>query len=69
LKITEQSLPFYIPAFSISAAVAAAMGGMQFTSPVGRSVGYLALLGSLLCLFRITGREDIAWLLGLLRKK
>lgn len=69
LKITDQSLPFYVPAFSISAAMAATLGAMQFSSPIGKSVSYLGLLGSLLFLFRITGWEDITWLRGLLRKK
>ena len=32
-------------------------------------MAYLLLLGSLLCLFRVTGREDILWLKGLVRKK
>jgi len=38
-------------------------------SPVLRSGAYITVLGCLLFLFRVVGREDIAWLKGLIRKK
>lgn len=38
-------------------------------SPALRAGGYIALLGSLLSLFQIVGREDINWIKGLVHKK
>lgn len=69
LKITGETLPFHLPALAVSAALLSVWGGMQFTIPGARTISYLLLLGSLLCLFRVTGREDLHWLKGLLRKK
>ena len=69
LKITGERLPFYLPALAASAGLLSVWGSMQFTIPGARGISYVLLLGSLLCLFRITGREDILWLKGLLRKK
>lgn len=69
LKITDERIPFYIPALSLSAASAAVLGAMRFSSPPWRVLVYLAGLSSLLCLFQVTGREDILWIRGLLRKK
>lgn len=38
-------------------------------APILRGAAYVLLLGSLLYLFRVVGRKDIAWLKGLIRKK
>ena len=69
LKITAESIPFHIPAFGAAAAMAAAAGAGTFSSPVLQILGYLGLLWSLLCLFGVTGKEDIRWILGLVHKK
>ena len=69
LKITDEHIPFYVPALSFATVMVAVWGAGFFPGPAARSTAYLMLLGSLLCLFRITGREDILWLRGLLRKK
>ena len=69
LKITGETFPFHLPALAVSAALLSVWGSIQFTIPGARTISYLLLLGSLLCLFRVTGREDILWLKGLLRKK
>ena len=69
LKITGQSIPFFIPALSCTAAIAAIWGAAQIQGIAGRCVGYIALLGSLLFLFRILKGEDFRWVLGLLRTK
>ena len=68
LKITRQSIPFYIPALSAAATIfsiwAAAFGG----SALLKSVSYLLILGCLLFLLKILNRNDIRWILGLIRK-
>ena len=69
LKITEESLPFYIPALSAAAAFTAIWGATRLSGPPLQCAAYLALLGSLLYLFKIIRREDIAWVRGLLRSK
>ena len=69
IRITGESIPFSVPAFSISAALAAVMGAGTFSSPAVQLLSYPALLGSLLCLFGVTGKEDIRWIRGLLHKK
>ena len=69
LKISRVSLPFYIPALSCSAAMAAVLGASQITGIAGQCIGYCALLGSLLFLCRIIGQEDFYWLRGLVSAK
>ena len=69
LKITGESVPFYIPGFGISSAAAAVLGAGTFVSPFLKSIVFLGLFWSLLCLFGVTGKDDIRWIYGLLRKK
>ena len=69
LIITGESIPFSVPALSVAAALAAGWGASRFGSPVLRAGTYPVLLGCLMCLFGVLGREDIAWLKGLLRGK
>ena len=69
LIISGETIPFYIPALTTSAAMAAVWGASHLTHPALQIGAYLLLLGSLLCLFRITGREDIAWVRGLVKSK
>lgn len=69
LKITDEHIPFYVPALSFATVMVAVWGAGFFPGTAAKLTAYLMLLGSLLCLFRITGREDILWLRGLLRKK
>lgn len=69
LKITGETIPFHVPALSFAAVLAAVWGAGFIPDPAGKIMAYLPLLGSLLCLFRITGREDILWLRGLICKK
>ena len=68
LMITEERIPFYIPALSAAAAMAAVLGASQLDSPVLRIGCYLALLGSLLYLFRVISREDFQWLRGVVKR-
>lgn len=69
LKISRQTILFYIPALGSAAAITAVIGANTFSSPYFQITCYLGLLWSLLCLFGITGKEDIRWLSGLIRKK
>lgn len=69
LIITGEKIPFFIPALAISAGLGAAWGASHLENPVSQGVIYVLLLGSLLCLFRITGREDIRWLRGLIKRE
>ena len=69
LKISGLSIPLYIPALSLAAAMAAVLGASKIAGTAGQCVAYCALLGSLLYLCRIIGHEDFRWLLGLIRAK
>ncbi len=69
LRITGEHLPFYIPALAATAVAAGVWGGGQFNSAFSQSVAYLLILWSLLCLFRVTGWEDVRWLTGLIKRK
>ena len=69
LKITGHTIPFSIPALAVAAALAAVWGASRFASPLGQCGGYLALLGSLLCLLGVIRREDFRWVHGLLTRK
>jgi len=69
LRISGIRIPFHVPAFAAGALGAAILGAGFFPNPTGKTIAYFGLLGSLLCLFQVTGWEDILWLKGLLRKK
>lgn len=69
LKISGVRIPFYVPAFSLAAAMAAVMGASRITGSFGQCIAYCGLLGSLLFLCRIIGWEDIHWLRGLITAK
>lgn len=69
LKISAVSIPFYIPAFSFASAATAVIGSSRIHGSVGQSIAYIALLGSLLTLFQVVGKDDIRWLSGLLKVK
>lgn len=68
LKITGLSIPFYVPALSIAAALAAIWGAAHMARPISRALSYAALLFCLLYLLKIIGKEDLHWLKGLIRK-
>ena len=69
LKITRETIPFYIPALSVSAMLFAVFAAGFLSLPLQRAGAYLAILGSLLFLLRVLTWEDIAWVKGLIRKK
>lgn len=69
LKITRESIPFHIPALSVSVMLFATFAAGHLSKPVSMIFAFGAVLGSLLFLLRILTREDIAWLKNLLYKK
>lgn len=69
LKITGIQLSFSVPVLAISAALVSAWGASQFPHPVTAVLAFCALLGSLLCLLGITGKEDLLWMRNLLRRR
>ena len=62
LKISHVHIPFYIPALSCACAAAALWGASIISGEIGQCMAYIALLGSLLFLFRVIGQEDFFWL-------
>ncbi len=69
LKITGQRIPLNIPIFTLSAVLAATWGGSQFSGVVSRCFVYFLILGSLLCLLGVTGKEDLFWIFGLVKRQ
>jgi len=69
LKITKIHIPFYIPAFTCTAAIAGVFGASFLESVPGRIAAFLCLSGSLLVLFGVVSKKDIFWLRGLVAKK
>lgn len=69
LKISGESIPFYVPALSAAAVIGGIWGASQFSQPPVQCLVYLLLLGSLLYLTKIICREDLLWITGLIRNK
>jgi len=69
LKISRERIPFHIPAFALSAAMAAVWAVSHLRPFLFRIPAYLALLISLLYLLRIIGKEDFLWIRGLISTK
>ena len=69
LRTTGHRLPLHIPILALSAAAAAVWCAGQFGSIPGQMTVFTAAFFSLLFLLKITGKEDILWLKGLLRGK
>jgi len=69
LRISSVSIPFHIPAYTCTATLLAAGGAAFVSGPAGRTVAFLGLWGSLLVLFRVVSKRDIAWIKGLVHKK
>lgn len=69
LKISGITIPFYIPALTVTSALAAGWGASLVGIPFWRIFSFLALFSSLLVLFRVVSREDLTWIRGLIKKK
>ncbi len=69
LKMTGEHIPLYIPALTATAGILAVWGALYLTSFSMQCIAYLCLLGSLLYLMKIIGREDFRWLVGIVATK
>jgi hypothetical protein len=69
LKVTGHRLPLGVPLLALGAAAAAVWCAGQFSGIGARLSVLSATFFSLLFLLKITGKEDILWLRGLLRGK
>lgn len=67
--ISRVTVPFHLPALTLSAAMLAAGAARVVTAPVGRVVAFLGLFGSLLTLFGVVSKADLSWLRGLMAKE
>lgn len=68
LKITGQTIPFHVPALSVSAMIFAIWAAGHVQSGAMRTLCYLLILGCLLFLLKVLSREDVRWVKGLIRK-
>ena len=69
LKITRETIPFYIPALAVSVMLLSIWVTSHLSSPLGRCLTFPAILFSSLSLLGIVGKEDLLWLKGLVCKK
>ncbi|MGN0976611.1 MAG: MATE family efflux transporter [Faecousia sp.] len=69
LKITGETLPFYIPALSAVAAIGAVLTVSHLSTPGLQAAVYPIVLGCLLYLLHIIRQEDLTWLKKLILKK
>ena len=68
LKITRIHIPVKIPVFALLAMAASILGCESLPDGIAGVTAYILLLGSVLTLFGITGKEDIRWFRGLVAK-
>ncbi len=69
LVITGEKIPLRIPVFCLAALVAAVWASSFVSSPALRALTFPILLGCLLCLLGVAGKEDLLWLRGLVKKR
>lgn len=69
LKITQQTIPFHIPAFTLAAALFSVWASGHLASTALRTGCFLIIMTCLLFLLKILSREDIRWVKGLIYKK
>lgn len=69
LKLVGKVISPSVPILAGIGTVAAIWAASFLASPLPRAAAFLAILSCLLFLLRVIGKEDIAWLKGLIRKK
>ena len=69
MKLTGKIIPFSTVILTLSATVGSVILSNLVAGPILRSGTFILLIGSLLCLFRIISREDVLWIIGLIRRK
>lgn len=69
MKIAGKCISCRIPLLALPATALAAIGAGFIPSAAGQVVAFLLLLGSLLVLLQVVGKEDLSWLKGLITNK
>lgn len=69
LKITGEQIPLHLPLLALAGGIAAVGITSQLKYPGAQIMIFPTILGCLWYLFRIIGKEDAAWIKGLLHKK
>ena len=69
LKITGEHISFSTPTLALAAVIASVWGASLVSQPIAQGAAYVGLLGSLLYLFQVIGREDLKWVKGLIGGK
>ena len=69
LKITGIKIHFFVPLLAVLSTLLSVWGASLLQTSFLKAVAYLTALCCLFFLFRVLGREDIAWLKGLVHKK
>lgn len=69
LRITGQTLSPAEPMFAAAAVLLSIQGASLLTRHAYQAAAYILMLGSLLCLFQVTGKADFIWVKGLLKKR
>lgn len=69
LKITKETIPFHVPCLAAAAMVFSVWICSLVESVPARGICYGVILCCLLFLLRVLSKEDVHWLVGLIRKK
>ena len=69
IKITGKIIPISAVLLTLIATAGSIIMSGFVGVPILRAVSYILLLGSILYLFQIIGREDMSWLKGLIKRK
>lgn len=69
MKISGVKIPLYLPLMTLGAVLAAVWGASRFNPPLLRCLAFAGILGSLLCLTGVIGKDDVQWVKGLVRPK
>ena len=69
MKITKMRIQIAMPVLAGCATLLATWGASFAQAAAIRAIGYVSILGCLLFLFKVLGKEDLVWLKGLIHKK
>jgi len=69
LMIVGKVISLWVPVFTALSTAAAIFIASHVHIPTIRGIAFVVILGCLLFLLRVLGKEDIAWLKGLLQKR
>ena len=69
LRISGERIPFHTPALTAAGVGAAVLAASSVSSPLPCALSFAAVLTCLLTLFQVIGKEDIQWLIGLVKRR